>query len=404
MNAKTALTNPDHTRKYISARSTPFSPMSDGAKLLDSFGGNTTTRRIEFSFDLKTSATGSASLVMLPNCSFLSAFAGSSSASDGALSNATLNGVSSTYATNISATELDNVVRQHRIVGWGAKITWTQNSQSVMGTYQVATFAPSVMSADVIDGLSVGNTDVRLDNIYESYGIPYSGTANNAVISHSALSAMSWYSGTKSIVKGKDVYLASQPLDSRYSSFRQSNERQLGSSSEDTGAALSTTAAKDQSYTSTEGWEGFVLVLDGAASAVTTVARVTLVYHIEGIPKASLSAIRDASIQPSVISLRDLNYANDVLATKPRMYYEADADKEDNDVMITNNRFMTGAFKPKKQKKKKNPNKGIVSTGLDKFEHTLFGTTGDMLRKALTGKDGKMIKGAAEIVAGLLFA
>lgn len=398
-----AFTHAAQTRKYISARSTPFEADSDGSKLPDAYGGNTTTRRIEFSFDLKTNASGSASLTMLPNCSFLSAFTGSSTSTDGSLSNATYNGASSVHLANVNSVDLDAVVRQHRIIGWGAKVSWTQNSQSVQGTYQIATFAPTAVSPDVVDGLTTGNTDVRLDNVYESYGIPYTGTSNTALVNHSALSAMSWYSGTRTIVKGKDIYLSSQPLDSRYANFRQSAERQVGASAEDTNVATTTTTGKDFSYTSTEGWEGFVLVLDGAATAVTSVARVTLVYHIEGIPKASSSSIRDASIQPSYVSLRDLQMANEVLSERPRFYVKEDQDPEYG-APVDHTVVTMKAKKRRGSKAKKALGGDKTTTGLQKAEHMLIGDTGDMLRKFFKSKNGKMSVDASQALLGLLLA
>jgi len=276
--------------RFLYARVDPFSNDADGARLVDEYCFPTATRRIEKRFTLRTDSTGEAGLVLLPNLSDVSAFTKGNAASMGG----SLDGATTLYYDQaVTMATLDSVLATHRIVGWGAKVTWIQNVTQIKGNYTLAGI-PCAAHGDFSQALAgVATTVDKAEDVFKTLGVPYTGTTTTARVDVSSLAALPYATTALPLAKGEDVYMVSKPTSAHATFFRQSNVRRPGADAWDSSTAAA--QAQDMSVYSKHGWEAFVLGVRGAVPS-DAVAEVTMVFHLEGTPVTNNGNVRDASL------------------------------------------------------------------------------------------------------------
>jgi hypothetical protein len=279
---------------YREALRNPFANGIGGVRVPDLYAVPTIARTITRTFQLHSSAAGTLDAFMLPHPS-IPIYSTRGNIAGGAtwtLAKNTTKTVASGCATNIDA-PLEKEFASYRVVSWGAKITSMASFNDAKGYVHLGTVPYSgiiPLNAGIGGQTDTAVSTATFENYLTDSGIPATGelidigqlpnmtkatTASTAALQNSTVVAVSKISSPQAF------------------NFRRSKDSFFGYDIHDQTSATYV-ASGDASYMDASGWEALVLGATGLPVSAPMFT-VTIVFHLEGVPRLSTSSINSDS-------------------------------------------------------------------------------------------------------------
>jgi len=322
---------------YRVALTQPFSAGAIGARVPDMYSFPTTTYRVTKTVQLYTNANGTCSAILMPSA-FCHAWSPTGSFASGS---------TNTAANKFSVTspqELDSKLAQHRIVGWGGKISIVTSALNIAGRLSMAEVPTACSLPDWKFGITtgagytgIGENDVNEQDTNAAFlaalGYPYKNdttygmsggvSTDKHVLDESAFTAIPTHKNMgMPELQASNVELKSKLTSPSAFEFRQSTNRGLGYDVTDSAhliIAVGHTSVKagDASYRNLRGWSSIAMIIDGMPAS-QKIGEIELVFHLEGeIPVSTSTSLIAPSSRNVMVNINNFHRAIEQASNEP---------------------------------------------------------------------------------------